>query len=426
MKEISLHYIWQHQLFYSFNLSTVYGEKISILSKGEYNKNSGPDFLNAKIFIDGILFVGNIEIHILSSDWNKHLHDKDSSYDNVILHVVLNHDKDIKNSKGISIPTLELKFLMFPDLTVIGNKNKNPSINMPICKQNNFEIDEISQSEWLKELYLKRVTNKINEIRKIYQKTNERLDDTIYFLGAKTFGCNINSTPFELIADNLPLSFIKQFINDDITVESLFFGAAGFLNYDSIDDYHDELKLKFIYSREKYNLKSLNSSIWKFSRMHPQNFPTIRITEFIQFIKKIDLIVSGLKNENPYLFWRELLQLNLSAYWQQHYYFGKKISGGKISFGKTSIDLIIINCIVPMIFFIADLKSSEKLYENAIEIMNEIIPEKNSITKNFTGIISKPKNAIETQGLNFLYKELCLQTACKNCLIGNKILNLNF
>jgi len=196
VKELSLHYIWQHQLFFSTNLKTTSGEKISIKDKGEYNQNSGPDYFNGKIYIEGILFAGNIEIHLLTSDWNKHRHDSDPSYDNVILHVVFEHDKEIKNSKGIIIPTLELKFILFPDLSVLKKPINISVLKQPICKNNSVIIDGSIQKEWLNKLYQKRVSDKVKEVENIYENSNQILEETIYQVSAKSFGFNINSVAF--------------------------------------------------------------------------------------------------------------------------------------------------------------------------------------------------------------------------------------
>jgi hypothetical protein len=425
VKELSLHFIWHHQLFYSSTLKTTSGEKISIKDKGEYNQNSGPDYFNGKVYIEGILFAGNIEIHLLTSDWNKHHHDTDPSYDNVILHVVFQHDKEIKNSKGRVIPTLELKFILFPDLSVLKKPIYTTILKQPICKNNSTIIKESIQKDWFYELFQKRASNKVNEVQSIYDSSNQILEDTIYLVAAKSFGFNTNSAPFEFLVKNLPYKLIKEFLYDDIKLEALFFGVAGFLSLDDLDDYHSLLKQEYNKLNDLYNLNSLNNSIWKFSRMHPQNFPTIRIAQFTQFIKKIQLVLNALENEKSYFFWRELLFLKLTPYWESHYYFSKKTKAGKNYFGNTSIDLLIINCIVPLILFKSKLKSSKNLYSNAIQIMTSTMPEKNTITKKFSDIISKPKNGIDSQALNYLYKDLCLKSACNKCLIGKTLLNLS-
>jgi hypothetical protein len=425
VKELSLHYIWQHQLFFSTNLKTTSGEKISIKDKGEFNQNSGPDYFNGKIYIEGILFAGNIEIHLLTSDWNKHRHDSDPSYDNVILHVVFEHDKEIKNSKGIIIPTLELKFILFSDLSVLKKPINISVLKQPICKNNSVIIDGSIQKEWLNKLYQKRVSDKVKEVENIYENSNQILEETIYQIGAKSFGFNTNSVPFEILVKNLPINLIKKFLNDDIKLEAVLFGVAGFLNQDDLDDYHCLLKREFNKLKDLYQLNTLNNSVWKFSRMHPQNFPTIRIAQFVQFIKIIHLVSEALNDENSYSFWKEMLQLKLTAYWESHYYFSRKTKSGKNLFGNNSINLIIINSIVPLILFNSKLKSSKNLYSNALEIMKLTMPEKNTITKKFIDIICKPQNGIDSQALNYLYKDLCLKSACNNCLIGKKILNLS-
>ena len=101
-----MQYVWQHRLWMAQAMFTVDGRKVQVIDPGRLNTDAGPDFFNAKVKIDGEMWVGNIEIHVRASDWFRHHHDIDKAYDNVILHVVEKDDMPVRRSNGEVIPQL--------------------------------------------------------------------------------------------------------------------------------------------------------------------------------------------------------------------------------------------------------------------------------------------------------------------------------
>lgn len=421
MKEEVLHYIWKFQLFTAFYLKTTDSENVEIIHPGIYNSDSGPDFSNAQIRIDGILLVGNIELHIKSSDWKKHKHDKDSAYNSVILHVVLDHDMDVINSNGIKLPTLQLRHLIFPYVTKTSPLMIKPNKTL-FCKNQAIEINENDYLQWMDELYFKRLKNKISFINEIYYSENKNIHHTLYKLIALSFGFKTNSLAFDLLSKQLSFHVVKMYLHDSLKTESLLFGVAGFLDETNKDDYHQQLKNEFIRIKKKHNIISLPNSIWKFSRMHPQNFPSIRIAQFSSMLDKIDFIINHLNDLNSYDKWVNTLKGRLSFYWKTHYDFGKKTNKRNNDLGELSINSIIINAIIPFLFFYSERTKNQVLFHTAQELIKSMVPESNSTIKLYSSVLPKPVSAVQTQAMIELEKEYCSKSGCLNCLVGKTIL----
>jgi len=421
VREELLHYIWKFQLFDAINLKSTYSEKIEIVKPGNYNTDSGPDFSNAQIRIDGILLIGNIELHINSSDWSKHKHHEDDAYNNVILHVVFNHDLEIKNSNDSVVPTLQLKHLIFPYVTQITNSIAKPSKQI-ICKKQLIKINETDYTSWMNELYQKRLKHKVSCILEMYQTEKNATSEILYRLIALSFGFKTNALAFELLSKELPFNLLQPYLHDEIKTESLLFGIAGFLDYENNDSYHQQLKNEFLQLKEKHKLNSFSYSIWKFSRMHPQNFPSVRIAQFSRTITKIDFIINHLKELDTYEKWASVFTDKPSLYWQSHYDFGKKVRNGCNYLGELSVNSILINTIVPFLHFYSETTNNESFLISAQNIINCSRPEKNSTINLYSKVLPKPINALQTQAMLQLEKELCSTSGCLNCLVGKTIL----
>ncbi len=422
MNEDFLHYIWKNKLFdkkeYRYNNS-----KIEIVDTGEQNFDAGPDFFNAKIKIDNTTWAGNIEIHKNASDWYKHKHNNDKSYNNVILHVVDNFDKEITNQNKIKIPTIEIKY----NKKYLENyKYLNSNNNNIKCINHIHFIDDFTINFWLDKLLIERLEKKSKIIDKILQQNKNNWEDTFYKLLAVNFGIKTNSLPFELLANSLPLNIIYKHKNNLFQLEALFFGQAGFLEQEIKNDkYFNDLKNEYKYFKTKYKLTNINSYLWKFHRLRPNNFPTIRIAQFAALINNSSKLFSVILETNDTKKIFKLFEFSASEYWDNHYNFGiKSTKKIKKQIGKTFINNIIINTISLIIFSYAQHHSNHTKKDFAIELLEKIKPEKNNIINKWNQTNIKINNAAKTQALIQLYNEYCKKNNCINCEIGNKIITL--
>ncbi|MFP4046576.1 MAG: DUF2851 family protein, partial [Bacteroidales bacterium] len=267
-----LHYLWKYKLFHTDNLVSDNGENLEIIENGWHNKDAGPDFFNAKIKIGETLWAGNVEIHKKSSDWYNHNHHLNKAYDNVILQVVLTNDQETKRTNGTSIPTLSIKF----DDHLYNNYSKLlTNENWIACEQELSYIDHFTINFWLDKLTIERLMDKYEEITNTLKMNNNNWETTFYQKLAKNFGFKVNATPFELLSQSLPLEFIAKHKDNNLQIEALLFGQAGFLSGNlSNDEYYLQLCREYKHLRKKFNLKPIDNHIWKFSKLRPSNFPT--------------------------------------------------------------------------------------------------------------------------------------------------------
>jgi len=323
MNEEFLHYIWKNRLFDNTSLISSEGENIEILNVGQHNLHSGPDFFNAQIKINHTVWAGNVEIHLNSSDWIKHNHDKDKAYNNVILHVVENNDRVIRRENGEKITTVKLTF----DVKLL-NKYEN-LINQQLwvpCQNFIHDVDKFTIDYWLNTLLIERLENKTNNvIDKLKQNKND-WQEVCYQQIAKNFGYKINAQPFEFLAKSLPFKYLAKHFDNLLSIEAMLFGQAGLL-VDNIenDDYYTCLKTEYTFFKNKFNLVPIDKYLWKYLRLRPSNFPTIRLSQFANLLYKSKNLFSKIIEGNNI---DEIIKLfnntKTSEYWKTHYAFGKK------------------------------------------------------------------------------------------------------
>ncbi len=420
MTEEFLHYIWKYSLFNNYNLTADTGEKIDVLNPGYPNINAGPDFINATIIINGIKWAGNVEIHINSSDWNKHNHTNDKAYDNVILHAVMNNDQITKRTNGETIPAIELKFDKY--LYNIYSRLISNELWIP-CQNEINKIDDFTMDYWLNVLLIARLELKVRAIYNTLKATNNDWEETFYIHLARNFGLNVNSLPFEILAKSLPFKYLLRHKNSITQIEALLFGQAGFLN-NSIpeDNYYIKLKSEYNFLKNKFRLNPIDHHMWKFLRLRPRNFPTIRLAQFAALIYNSNRLFSKVIECDSIAQLRKYFNVETSDYWNNHFIFGKESNKEVKSIGDSAFNIIVINTIIPFLFAFGQYKGKEELKERTIGFYTEIPAEDNSITRKWgkLGIISKC--AFYSQALIQLKNQYCSHKECLHCLIGNKII----
>ncbi len=423
MQESFLHFLWQFQNFSHKNLQTTDSQSISIINAGFLNSNAGPDFLNARIIINQIEWIGSVEIHLKSSDWLQHNHQQNLAYENVILHVVWQADKAIHRQDGSIIPTLVLKDLT--DDALIKNYNQlieNQDI-IPCARQ--FEgVDSIKKLSMLDKAIMQRLEQKAKIVHEFLEENNQDWEEVTYRLLAKNFGFKLNAEPFLKLAENLPLKILQKHKNNLLQLEALMFGVAGFLEKTEIpDQYWQSLKQEFDFLKAKYQLgnKVLNLHEWKFMRLRPSNFPTVKIAQFAVLIAQESNLFSVFINLNDPKSLQKNLKISQSKYWKEHYVFGK-LSDNVPSLGKDAVQNIVINTAVPLLVAYAQNQDNQDFIDKAIGHLENCPAEQNHITTIWKDLGLKISNAFDSQALIQQYNQFCLPKKCLNCTIGVSIL----
>jgi hypothetical protein len=423
MGEAFLHFIWKFQHFNKVALKTTAGEELNIIRQGMFNTDAGPDFSNAKIIIDGIEWFGHVEIHTKASDWHRHNHADNPAYENVILHVVFDNDQPINRKDNTWIPTLDISQRL--DFNLYGNyKNLVSSISPVPCSYKLPSLTDQVKISTLDKALIQRLESKGRLVIELLKENNGDWDETAYQLLAKNFGFKINSEAFLDLSQALPYKFLKKHADQLTQVEAMLFGVAGFLRLNDSDDYSDLLKREYSFLAHKYQLqdKELNLSKWKFLRLRPANFPTIRIAQFAATIASVKNLFSYLLEIKNFKDAEMLFSVKPSLYWQDHYNFNKKDAFKNDGIGDSSIENLIINTVCPILAAYRMETDDYKYLEQAITLLESTKAESNRITKLFSGKAFNIKTAFDSQAVIELHNNFCIPRKCLDCSIGTSII----
>ncbi|MDI5893465.1 DUF2851 family protein [Flavobacterium algoritolerans] len=416
MKEDFLHYLWKFKKFDVLNLKTVNNEEITIVYVGQYLELAGPDFFNAQVVIGTQKWAGNVEIHIKSSDWYVHHHEKDIGYENVILHVVWEHDVAVFRSDNSEISVLELK--KYVEKATLENYQSlmNPK-SWIFCEKQLKNVNAFALQNWQERLFFERLERKSQPIFDLLEQTNQDWEGVLFCLLAKNFGLNTNGEIFYKMAQSLPFSTIRKESFEVENLEALIFGTAGLLESEKEDNYFKDLKFRYFYLLHKYQMEKVCLEPVQFFKHRPDNFPTIRLSQLANLYHSRQNLFSKISSLNSLKSTYELFQVTASEYWQNHYQFDKESPIKKKTLSKSFIDLIVINTIIPIQFAFAKSQGKE-ISEDLIQLLNEVAAEKNAIIEKFTSFGILSKTAFETQSLLQLKNEYCNKSKCLECAIG--------
>ena len=421
MTEDLLHFIWKYKLLKPVSLYTTSKTELQIIKYGEHNIHAGPDFSNARIKLSETEWAGTVEIHKKSSDWFLHNHHTNKAYDNVILHVVYEHDKDIYNSKEQPIPCFELKqFLQEGVIQKYENLYQNKQI-IP-CGTLLNDVPDIIREPWLERVLVERLETKINFIQELFTFTKNNWDETFYLLLCKNFGFHVNSDAFLQLGKSIPLTTLLKHTNAPVQIEALLFGQSGLLNKELKDEYGQNIFKEYTYLKHKYQLTPIPHNL-KFLRLRPHNFPTIRLAQLANFSLKYQHTFSKIVEADTIEAVKDIFSVSVSDYWKTHYTFDEKSIFKEKVLGKSSVENIIINTVCPLLFFYGKTKQDENHIEKAVKWYYEIKPEKNNVTKLFEELSFKPKHAGHSQALIQLNSNYCSQKKCLQCSLGVFILS---
>jgi hypothetical protein len=423
MSEEFLQFIWEHRLYDAHNLISVNGERIEIINPGMRNTDSGPDFFNAMVRMEDTLWVGNVEIHKNASDWLRHHHQTDEAYDNTILHVVNHYDFSVKRTNGEEIPTVEL---VYPAHLLENYRHLLASAAWIPCQDRFHAIDPFLLKIGFNRLMVERLQEKTSEITARLEVNHNDWNETFYQFLARNFGFKINALPFELLAKSLPLGIIGKHADQPLSVEALLFGQSGLLHEALLgDDYFLYLREEYGFLLKKYNLRPIGGHLWKFLRLRPVNFPTVRIAQLAALLSQTNGLFSAIVETGELGKMMEIFDVRASSYWDTHYKFSY-MSGVLVKhLGDSAIHNIIINTVVPFLFVYGEQNNKPYLKDRALEWLDKLPSEENAILKKWEELGVQPLSAFESQALLQLKNRYCNEKKCLKCHVGNKLVRQN-
>lgn len=421
MKEEFLAYLWKNKLLFTKELKTTYGEVLEVVHPGHENHDAGPDFFDARVRIGSTLWAGNVEIHVKTSQWNLHGHQHNAAYDNTILHVVFEHDLEIKNALNQSIPVLITagKF----DHKLLFNYQKLQASRAWIpCQAHIGSTDRLLVGNWLNRLLVERIERKSEEVIHFLRYFENDWEQTFYYLLARNFGFKVNATPFGLLAQRTPQNLLIRNRNNLTTIEAILFGQAGLLKSNFQDVYLKNLWAEYLHQKIKHELTPVESKLWKFARLRPINFPSVRIAQLAMLIYQSGLLFRNIiETQNPSDIHKRF-RVKASPYWDNHYTFDEPSVIKEKWLGYDSINNIIINTVAPVLFIYGKQNMQPELCEKAMALLHETPAESNNIISKWKGVGVNPEHAADSQALLELKKYYCLPKKCLRCSIGHSVL----
>ena len=428
MEEL-LHYVWKHRMLPLPPLLTTDGREVEVIDPGLHNRNAGPDFFNAKVRVDGQLWVGNVELHLKSSDWYVHGHDRDPRYDNVVLHVVGKADADVLTSSGHYLPQMELQV---PPTVSEHYEELLHCDSYPPCYRIIPNLSQLLVHSWMAALQTERLEQKTQAISQRAQRAGGSWEDAFFQTLARNYGFGINGDAFEQWAASMPLSAVGQHRDDLFQVEAIFMGQAGLLDEQSIperhrsdalaDGYFARLRNEYLYLQHKFQLRPLDHTMWRFLRLRPQNFPHIRIAQLANLYYERRAGLSTLIECQSIDELRQLLATHVTPYWESHYVFGAESTHSSKRMSAASVDVLIINTAIPMLFAVGRHRQKEELCDRAFDLLEQMKPEKNHIITQWEECGLTVRSAGDSQALIQLKREYCDRKDCLRCRFGYEYL----
>ncbi|MCG0227797.1 DUF2851 family protein [Phocaeicola vulgatus] len=414
-----LHYVWKHKIFPLKELKTTTGQQVEVIDTGLANTDADPDFFNAKLKLDGVLWIGNIEIHERSSDWFKHGHHADAGYNSVILHIASEIDTEISRSNGERIPQIQL---ICPEAVRTNYKELLETDSYPPCYRIIPSLPPFTAHSWMTALQMERFEQKATLLNERLKRCQGNWEDAFFITLARNFGFGLNGDAFETWAHRLPFRAVDKHRNDLFQIEAIFFGQAGILEDSDGDGYYLRLKKEYTYLQHKFGLIPMDASLWRFLRLRPANFPHIRIAQLACLYHRAYGLLSRIMETETLQGVRDILKGGTSEYWLTHYTFGGSSPSRPKTLSNTSLDLLIINTVVTFLYAYGLHKGNRVLCARAGSFLEELKAENNYITRMWEQCGMKASNAADSQALIQLKKEYCDKKKCLYCRIGYEYL----
>ena len=415
MREEFLYYLWENRLT-DKDLKTSESEAVDIVATGYRNTDSGPDYLEAKVQIGDKLWAGHVEIHVKASDWNRHGHQDDKAYQNVILHVVYENDAKVND-----IPTLELKGRFDPTLFTNYQRFVESKGWIP-CAHSIAKVPPFTRLSWLDRMAIERLESKSESVNKILNANQFDWEDALYRLLMRYFGLKVNNEAFEYLANILPFKTLLKHADNLLQVEAMLMGCAGFLDGEFGEEHPRLLQREFAVMRAKFNLLAMPAERWKFMRMRPSNFPTIRLAQMAQLVHRNGTLFAKIREAKTVGEAKALFDVAATDYWETHWRIGVPTEPKAKHLGETTADVLIINAVVPLLFAYGKLHKDETVCDKALRFLDDTAAEDNAIIRHFASCGIGAENAMQTQALLHLFNIYCKRKRCLECRIGAVLL----
>lgn len=416
-----MQFIWEQRLFEQHALRTTDGREVEVVKPGRIQRDSGPDLVDAQVRIDGQLWAGTVEVHLRSSEWNAHGHTRDAAYENVVLHVVYEHDAEVRTLRGHVLPTVEL----FPRISTESISLYHALMRgkgFVSCADRIAHVDQGRIGPWLERMLIERLERKTIEVEALFRQLGNDASETVYHMLARALGLKVNAEPFSMLAHALPLKTVLKYRDDALRTEALLFGQAGLLQVDFVDEYPRQLQQEHALLAHMLGLRPAPVAAWKFARMRPVNFPTVRIAQLAQLLMRWDGGFSALLDTDNVDELFDVMDVEASVYWNDHYRFDVLSAPRSKRLGRAGVEHILINALVPALFALGRLQGRAVYADRALHLLEQLPSERNQLLTGWSALGLRADTAARGQSLIELKNGYCAHRRCLSCGIGNQLL----
>lgn len=424
-----MHYTWLNRLLPRGGLFTTDGKRVEVISPGIHNSDAGPDFICSVVKIDGVELAGSVEIHSKSSDWNAHGHDSNPAYANVVLHVVGEADAEVRDCNGRVLPQLVVKV---PKYVEDNYAQLLAEEKYPPCYRHAASLPEAKVESWLATLQTERLESKVGRILDCLARCGGDWEHVCFITIARSFGFGINGDAFEEWAYLLPLSAAGKHRDNIFQIEAMFMGVAGLLNESAVpekyreqakaDGYFDKMAAEYRFLAHKFSLTEMPMEHWRLLRTRPQNFPHIRLSQLASLYVSGAVSMSSLLEPGSPAEVSRRFETGVTEYWRTHYLFGSKSRESSKRLRGRSLQLLVLNSVVPLLFAYGRYRGDKSLEGRALELMSALPPEENFITRTWREVGIEARSAADSQALIHLKRNYCDRRDCLRCRFGYEYL----
>lgn len=415
-----LQFIWESGLYDAHDLRTTDGRKLEVIAAGHIQQHSGPDLDGALVRIDGQLWAGNVEVHIRASDWYVHQHHIDPAYDNVVLHAVHMHDADVRTDSGAMPPTVELRSRIDPGSITLHHDLMTSRAWVP-CAERLSGVDRAHVRKWLDHILMERMERKNAEVCALYQRCGNDPAETFHHLLLRGLGAHVNKEPFGMLANCLPSKILRKYSDDLFRTEVLLFGQAGLLESEPLDDHGRRMQEEHRVLAQLHRLRPMPSGAWKFGRMRPANFPTVRIAQLARLLTRSKGPLSTLLDLYEIGAILEAFQVEADGYWVDHYRIGRRASPSRKRLARSAAEGLVINCVVPYLYAMGQIRGQHSMQDRALHLLRSLPAEVNGILQGWAEVGVRAESAAQGQALLELKKSHCSLRRCLFCAIGTEV-----
>ena len=420
MREALLHYLWQYQQFDKGDLKTTRGELVALVRTGFLNADAGPDFCEAQLRIGTLDWAGQVEIHVRASEWYAHQHQHDAAYDGVILHVVWENDREVVRRDGTPLPTLVLSGRV--PVALLDRYTQLMEALTPLpCAAHFRGVDSLRKSAMLDKALLQRLERKALEVKQFHAESRGDWEETTYWLLARNLGFKVNADPMLRLARALPLKILRKHRHRPEQVEALIFGMAGLLTVDYGESEPELLRREWDYLAHKYGLadQQLSAHVWKFSRLRPANFPTLRLAQLAALVVHVPAWFALMTETEDLTLLKQQLVAPVRPYWHHHYRFGQTTHHAPpAAMGESSRDNLLVNTVAPLLAAVSKAEDRPALIDRAVALLETLPPEDNRITRHWNDFGLPLKTAAGAQGSLEWFQAWCQPKGCLRCAVG--------